>query len=107
MKAMSASSAGHVIAAARARFCGTREAANVARAQAASASTDDSSHAECLAIITYAAQNADMATVPKSIPMAERAANADPWSTARKTDTGAEVSGSPAMRPPSAAPHLR
>jgi hypothetical protein len=79
----------------------------VTTAQVKEASIADGSHDKRLALIAYTAQNPDIATVPSRVPIADRAANADPHSSAMNTDTGAEVSGSPTMRPPREPPHLR
>src|SRR5947199_10874050 len=47
------------------------------------------------------------ARMPSRHPWAAREANCGPCSTARKNNTGAEVSGMPSNQPETAGPHLR
>src|SRR5437016_3056983 len=55
----------------------------------------------------YTTQKQATPTRPASVPTAARAANPGPCSRARNTETGPDVSGSPASQPPTAGPHRR
>lgn len=59
------------------------------------------------AAIEYARQNAPTAIIPARVPIAALAAKIFPCSSARKTETGPEVSGKPATAPLTAGPQRR